>query len=83
MKHIMKQKMGKNETFYSSKVLQGGNNERHFLKARPSNQLNHSASPMGAGLGKKPPNPNTKLINDTNNKGAGGTSGKNPTQARI
>ena len=28
MKHIMKQKMSKNETFYASKVLKGDN---HFL----------------------------------------------------
>ena len=42
MKHIMKQKMGKNETFYTSKVanVAGGDKNHpnsHFLKAaRPS-----------------------------------------------
>ena len=42
MKHIMKQKMGKNETFYSSKVL-GTGNDQHFLKVLRSNQLTQSA----------------------------------------
>ena len=35
MKHIMKQKMGKNETFYSSKVLNAaGSPNANFLQAR-------------------------------------------------
>ena len=49
MKHIMKQKMGKNETFYSSKVANavGASGEhspnQNFIKAR-QNQHNQAAS---------------------------------------
>lgn len=40
MKHLMKQKMQKNETFYASKVLNNGDN--HFLRR----QMTNSAMPV-------------------------------------
>lgn len=38
MKHIMKSKMNKNETFYASKVLKGDN---HFLRRQVTTPEHH------------------------------------------